>query len=55
LDDLRKWYQSKTTGSIVPSFFGVICKVFENLFKNHTLDLRWGVIWLAKEQPTWEF
>ena len=55
MDDLQKWYQSKTMGNIVPSFFDVILQVFESLFKFHTLDLRWGVIWLAKEQPTWEF
>lgn len=44
---LKKWYQSETMGNIVPSIIGVFAQVFESLFKFHTLDLRWRVIWLA--------
>ena len=44
---LEKWYQSNTTGKIVPSIFEVFAQVFESLFKYHTIDLKWRVIWLA--------
>ena len=48
---LKKWYQSNAMGNIVPSFFEVILQVFESLFKYHTLDLKWRVIWLSDMVP----
>ena len=46
---LVKWYQSCSTGKIVPNRREVIRQVFETLFKYHALDLRWRVIWLCME------
>ena len=43
---MEKWYQSLTMGNIVRTRFGVLCQVFESLFKYKTVDVRWIVLYL---------
>lgn len=47
MEELKRRYVSQTMGNVVDTPLGVICQVFESLFRYKTIDIKWKVVWLC--------